>query len=214
MAERSPDWHRDVLPDAWPRAAGDLVSRGALSGFYLAGGTGLALHLGHRRSVDLDLFHEAEFDSAALRDRLRDLPGLAKVETAPNTLHLQLHGVKVSFLRYPYPLLFPLHGFGELRIADARDIACMKVEAIASRGSRRDFVDLYVAARAYGLREILDWFAAKFASAKYNRTHVLKSLTYFRDAETEPSPDMLIPLEWSAVTRFFLAETPRLTRFS
>ena len=104
MPEHDPSWHREILPGNWTRAADDLAGRSAFEGFYLAGGTGLALKLGHRRSVDLDLFREAEFESTDLRDRLRDLEGLRKLELARGTLHLELHGVKVSFLHYP--LLF------------------------------------------------------------------------------------------------------------
>lgn len=212
MPERSDEWHPDVLPGAWPRAANDLAARSALDGFYLAGGTGLALHFGHRRSVDLDLFRDTAFDSSVLRDQLRDLSGLSRLETARGTLHLQLHGVKVSFLHYPYPLLFPCHSYGRVLVADPRDIACMKLEAIASRGTRRDFVDLYMAAQAYGLRSILDWFATKYASVHYSRTHLLKSLTYFKDAEPDPQPDLLIPLDWATVTQFLLSEVPGLAR--
>ena len=183
-----------------------------LGGFYLAGGTGLALQLGHRRSADLDLFSEPEFATTDLRARLRGLEGLRDLETAPGTLHLELNGTKVSFLHYPYPLLFPPRQLDMLTIADPRDIACMKVDAIANRGSRRDFVDLYTAASRYGLRDILEWFGTKYASTPYNRVHVFKSLTYFRDAEQEPMPYMLVPLDWAAVRHFFLAEVPGLSQ--
>ena len=120
----------------------------------------------------------------------------------------------MSFLHYPYPLLFPTREFEALTVADPRDIACMKVDAIASRGSRRDFVDLYITAQTYGLNEILAWFATKYAGAPYNRIHLLKSLTYFSDAEREPMPDLLIPLEWSTVTQFFFSQVPSLWRMS
>lgn len=99
-----------------------------------------------------------------------------------------------------------------LTVADPRDIACMKFDAIANRGSRRDFVDLYMAARTYGFREILEWFSTKYAATPYNRVHLFKSLTYFKDAEQEPMPDMLVPIDWTAVRYFFLAEVPRLPR--
>ncbi len=212
MPERPSEWHPEVLPDAWSRATRDLSRRSLLAGFYLAGGTGLALHFGHRRSADLDLFREAEFDSADLRDRLRGQNGLERVALSTGTAHLTLHGVKVSFLHYPYPLLFPLRLCESIEVADPRDIACMKIEAIASRGSRRDFVDLFVVAQEQGLRELLEYFAKKYAAVSYSRTHILKALTYFRDADEEPSPDMLVPLDWSTVTRYFVAETPRLAR--
>ena len=90
----------------------------------------------------------------------------------------------------------------------------MKLDTIANRGSRRDFVDLYVAAQAFGIREIFVWFENKYSSLSYNRTHLFKALTYFGDAERDPLPDMRAPLEWDAVKRFFAAEVPRLTRLS
>jgi hypothetical protein len=212
MPEHQSLWHPEVLPEGWARAAGDLAARSVFEGFYLAGGTGLALHVGHRRSVDIDLFRESEFVSTHLRDRLRDLKGRHKLETARGTVHLQLHGTKVSFLHYPYPLLFPTRQFELLTVADPRDIACMKLDAIANRGSRRDFVDLYLAAKTYGLSEIIEWFGTKYAAVSYSRIHLFKALSYFEDAEQQPMPDMLVPLDWAAVRRFFLAEVPRLPR--
>lgn len=191
---------------------GDLATRGALDACYLAGGTGLALHLGHRRSVDLDLFRDTAFHSAQLRDRLVGLEGLRNIELASGTVYFDLHSVKVSVLHYPYPLIFPTATFEGLSVADPRDIACMKLDTIGSRGARRDFVDLYFAARVHGLPLIFEWFAAKYAKAPYNRAHLLKALTYFVDAELEPWPDMLTPLDWAAVTRYFTREVPRLAR--
>ncbi len=213
MPEDRSGWHREVLPEGWAHAVDDLAARSVLEGFYLAGGTGLALQFGHRRSIDLDLFRETSFASTDVRDCLRDLEGLRNLETAPGTVHLQLRGVKVSLLHHPYPLLFPLRAFEPLAVADARDIACMKVDAIVNRCSRRDFVDLYSAATAFGLGEILARFAEKYAAVRYNRTHVLKALTYFEDAEREPMPDMLMPLDWLSVRRWFEREVPRLSHF-
>ena len=210
MAGQAPEWHREVLPEGWAQAAADLAAALVLDGFYLAGGTGLALQRGHRRSIDLDLFRQSDFSSTALRDRLRGLEGLRKLETAPGTVHLELHEVKVSFLHYPYPLLFDVRPFEPLAIADLRDIACMKLEAVANRGSRRDFVDLYVTATTYGLPQIFDWFERKYASVRYSRTHLFKALTYFEDAEEDPMPEMFLPVDWSEVKGFFTREVPRL----
>lgn len=210
MPEDQSQWHPEVLPAGWQRAATDLAARGALTDFYLAGGTGLALQMGHRRSVDLDLFTQREFDPAGLRAQLSELSGLRVRQILRGTLHLELHNILVSFLHYPYPLLFPLQQFENLTVADPREIACMKLDAIGNRGSRRDFVDLYLAAKRYGLREILAWFEKKYAMAPYNRVHLLKSLTYFTDAEREPMPNMLVSLDWSAVTTFFTTEATRL----
>ena len=214
MPDSPAAWHPEVLPGEWTRASHDLAARHAFEGCYLAGGTGLALHIGHRRSVDLDLFRETAFDSSRLRDRLASLHGLHNVELTSGTAHFELHGVKVSVLHYPYPLLFPVAMFEGLAVADPRDIACMKLDAIGSRGARRDFVDLYAVAQAHGLSAIFDWFAIKYAAAPYNRAHVLKALTYFADAEQEPLPDMLAPLDWPAVAEYFRREAPRLARLA
>ena len=102
------------------------------------------------------------------------------------------------------------HLFLGAAIADPRDIACMKVSAVAGRGTKRDFVDLYAASERYGLAEIMELFAKKFGEAKYSRVHVLKSLTYFEDAESDPMPDMLVPLSWGEVNKYFAREAPKL----
>lgn len=214
MAESQPSWHREVLPGGWEQAVADLAARGVLADFYLAGGTGLALQVGHRRSADLDLFTRMDFDAVTLRAQLGELAGLRIRQIVRGTLHLELRGVLVSFLHYPYPLLFPVRRFDEIPVADQRDIACMKLDVIASRGSRRDFIDLYTMATRLGLVQILGWFENKYAGAPYNRVHLLKALTYFADAEREPMPDMLAPIDWPSVKQFFISEVPCLSRLT
>jgi len=86
----------------------------------------------------------------------------------------------------------------------------MKVSAIASGGTKRVFVDLYFCSQQFGLNEILRLFDRKYSRANFSRIHVLKSLTYFGDAEKDPMPHMLFPLEWGTVKEFFLAKAPRL----
>lgn len=203
-------WHQEVLPLDWNAVAADLHARSVLGGFYLAGGTGLALRYGHRLSVDFDLFQPHAFSAADLLAKLGGAAGLSDIETASSTLHLQLRGIKVSFLHYPYPLMFPVADLGSLAVADPRDIACMKVDAISSRGTRRDFIDLYVTAQEYGVAQILEWFDVKYAATPFNRVHILKSMTYFRDAEQEPMPHMLAPIQWPEVTEYFTNEAPKL----
>ncbi|MGA1984566.1 MAG: nucleotidyl transferase AbiEii/AbiGii toxin family protein, partial [Acidobacteriaceae bacterium] len=128
----------------------------------------------------------------------------------PNSVHATIQATKVSFLGYAYPLLFPTNPFLEVAVADPRDIACMKVSAIAGRGTKRDFVDLYLCAKQYGLKEILQLFYQKYAQTHYSGIHILKSLTFFGDAEKDPMPHMLVTLDWDTVKQFFLRETPRL----
>jgi hypothetical protein len=203
-------WHREVIPASTEATINILRDAELVNPFYLAGGTGLALQFGHRLSLDLDFFAPDHFDEEALLQRMQVLAGLALTSKAPYTLHATIGKTKVSFLGYAYPVLFPSNSFLGVAIADPRDIACMKLSAIASRGTKRDFVDLYLCAKRYGLAEILRMFSAKFAQTSYNRIHLLKSLTFFNDADKDPMPHMLVPLDWEKVTQFFLMEVPRL----
>jgi hypothetical protein len=86
----------------------------------------------------------------------------------------------------------------------------MKISAISGRGTKRDFVDLFVVAQEEGLKTLLALFDRKFADANYSAVHILKSLTYFDDAESEPMPDMLVPMSWDNIKRFFRERAPRL----
>jgi predicted nucleotidyltransferase component of viral defense system len=210
MERKENVWHQETIGAGVVHTLRELRQSSALTPFYLAGGTGLALRLGHRRSVDLDFFTPETFNEEALIQKVQNLKEFSLVTKETGTLHAHIGGTKVSFLAFPYALLFPCATFLEVSIADPRDIACMKVSAIAGRGTKRDFVDLYTVAQEYGLPEILTWFKKKFATANYSMVHLLKSLTYFDDAEKDPTPDMLVPLSWEEVKQFFTREVPRL----
>jgi hypothetical protein len=137
---------------------------------------------------------------------MKSLARFALAAQAPDTLRVTVQGVKVSFLAYSYPVLFPMAAFQGVNVADPRDIAGMKLGAVASRGTKRDFVDLYALAKLYGLAQLLEWFKQRYAELNRNLVHGLKSLTYFEDADKEPMPDMLIPLSWEDAKRYFRSE--------
>lgn len=210
MEKKEPVWHEETISPEVVHTLRGLRENSAIAPFYLAGGTGLALRLGHRRSADLDFFSSIAFSEDALIQKAQKLTGFSVVAKSPGTLHTQIRGIKVSFLAFVYPLLFPCEAFLDVQVADPRDIACMKVSAIASRGTKRDFVDLYAVGQHYGLPQILEWFKEKFAPANFSSVHILKSLTYFDDAEKNPPPDMLAPISWEGVKGFFTREVPRL----
>lgn len=116
-------------------------------------------------------------------------------------IHGSLDKVRLSFLFYDYKLLFPLIKFGKVNLADERDIAAMKIDAISSRGGKKDFIDLFFLLKKYSLTELLDFFEKKFQGIKYNQLHILKSLVYFEDAESEPMPTMLKKINWQQVKK-------------
>jgi hypothetical protein len=210
MERKEDRWHREAVNPDVEHTVRDLYQSSLLAPFYLAGGTGLALHLGHRCSVDLDLFTPESFNEDSVLQKVQTLRKFSLMARQPGTLHAHIGETKVSFLSYVYPLLFPCKAFLDVRVADPRDIACMKVSAIASRGTKRDFVDLHAVAQHHGLPQILEWFKEKFALANYSPVHILKSLIYFDDAEKDPAPDMLVPFSWEEVRQFFTREVQRL----
>ncbi len=189
----------ETIEPGTKRVLDALVRSGIVAGFYLAGGTALAIELGHRRSINLDFFSTDDFRTTDLKEALSGIGDLVVVGEEEGTLHVTIDGVKVSFLRYRYPMLFPVIDFDGAALADERDIAAMKIDAIASRGSRKDFVDLFVLLERYPLRELLDFFGRKFKGIGFNALHILKSLVFFEDAEGDPMPMMLRDLDWETV---------------
>ena len=203
-------WHPEALSSNAHQTLTLLGGQPALQSFYLAGGTGLALQLGHRLSIDLDFFSSNVVSEDALLGSLQQVTGIKVISKSPETLHLHVSTTKVSFLGYHYPMLFPTHQYGGVSVADPRDIGAMKLTAIASRGTKRDFVDLYVLAKKYGLDDLLRAFQQKFAGTEYNPLHILKSMIYFADADKEPMPNLLRSIAWDDIKQFFVRESPRL----
>lgn len=173
-----------------------------IKNFYLAGGTALALQLGHRKSIDLDLFSRENFSTKRLKAILSQLGKLKIYSEEKRTLNANLNGVKISFLGYKYKMLFPLVEYSKnLKLAGTQDIACMKIDAVSSRGNKKDFIDLYFLLKKYSLEEILSFFDKKYQEIEYSRLHILKSLIYFQDAEGDPMPLMLKSASWDEVKR-------------
>jgi predicted nucleotidyltransferase component of viral defense system len=184
--------YQEILPPATANALKKISKLDFMDQFYLAGGTSLAMQLGHRLSEDLDFFSQNNFD----QDRIiREISKLGKFElfqNAKQAIDGSLDGVKISFLAYPYPLLTPIVQSSELKIAHFADIACMKLDAVSSRGTKRDFIDIYfLAQKKLKLVKMFELFQKKFKNVKHNLVHIKKSLTYFADAENEPMPRML-----------------------
>lgn len=156
--------------------------------FYLAGGTSLALQLGHRDSIDFDFFTESVFDTTKLENRLRmifDGHTLEKTQEEENTLSIIVdESIKVSFMTYAYPLIEAPINEEFLTLASMRDIACMKFSAITRRATIKDYIDLYFILKNLSLESLLVDARKKFPMLDTNL--ILKSLVYFDDVSDEP----------------------------
>lgn len=197
------------------RALGRLKIVPGIERFYLAGGTAIAVHLRHRRSLDLDLFSmSADIDLTMLAQAIRVVvPDLQVISMTDAALRVRVGDVPVDIVRYPYGLLdAPAPGPEAFPTAGVRDLAAMKLAAIARRGLRRDFWDLCALAEGgLPLRDAAAAYVAKFGVSEADLYHVLRSLTYFEDAEKDPVyPRGLTTAKWERMKRFFLAEAPEL----
>lgn len=191
-----------------------LGKSGLLEDAYLAGGTALALQIGHRISVDFDFFMRKEFNENIFVRRLKKMvPDFQLERTAAGTVLGNIKKIRFSLFFYDYPLIFRKHNFSGVKIADIKDIVPMKIAAVSDRGTKRDFIDLYFAIKmekALSLDEILRLYDQKFRLLKQNKMHILKSLVYFDDAEKEMMPKMLKNVSWREVKNFFKEEIKKI----
>lgn len=167
-----------------------------LSETRLVGGTALALQLGHRVSVDLDIFGKWDY-SLNLFDLFSAIGTVEKLNATPNgrMAFLYINGIKVDCVAYDnYPWLSPPIEENGIRLADIKDIGAMKINAIVNRGTRKDFIDLVRLLDDYSLKDVIAWYQEKYPEA--NSALAVRSLSYFEDAELMPLPRMLISFDW------------------
>lgn len=193
--------HPEVLPQEQLACLRELAPVATELGFYLGGGTAVALHRGHRRSVDFDWF-ASRFPGMPV-DLQESLAGrgivLEPTALAQGTVHGVIAGVKVSFLEFRPALLEPLVEWPAIgcRLASCPDLAAMKLLAVAQRGTKKDFIDVHELSRQMPLADMLACYQKRFGVTDTSR--LLASLCFFDDAENEPMPVMLRPLRWETV---------------
>ena len=178
---------------------------------YLAGGTACALQLGHRISVDLDFFTREEFDSKELIKSLQKISDFKIDQQKWGTILGTMNEIRFSIFVYNYPVLFHYKLAYKINILDLRDIAAMKIDAIATRGIKRDFIDLYfICQSGISLKEALSFYDSKYGILSSNIVHIQKSLVYFVDADTAQMPEMLQEIDWGKVKRYFEGEVKKI----
>jgi len=173
-----------------------------LSDFLLAGGTNLALRLGHRKSVDLDLFSYQSFDAQKLEKHLHENYNFVTIRAFDvNTIIGHIDGIKVDIVAHIYPLLNPTVIEDEIRFYSMQDIVCMKLLAISDNGTRlKDFVDIAFLSTKMSLIEMLTCY-----KEKYNRPnfyHAVKGLSYFDDIDFDTTVDLINNIfDWKKIEK-------------
>ena len=186
----------------------NLQEKNYLQGFFLVGGTALALFYGHRKSVDIDLFSDFGFDTGRLLENLSSDFQFQLFFTAKNTIKGSINEIEVDIIAHRYPLIGqPMFSEGVSMLA-VEDIAAMKLNAISISGQRvKDFIDIYFLLDRFSLGELISFFKKKYA--QYNEVNVLKSITWFNDVILEEWPVMLKNknLRWEDVKARIIRET-------
>lgn len=216
IADQTIEWRLDTLPRATKKALILLAKMEWIgkSHWYLAGGTALALHAGHRQSQDLDFFtRESNFSFGKLIDHFNKTSWKTTI-AREGTVYGELENAKISFIAYPF--FYPKKQFdryGGIRILSPEDIAVMKIIAVSQRGRKRDFIDLYWHIKnRENLIEILNRLPEEYPTVAHDFHHILKSLMYFADADSDPMPKLFFKATWPEVKKYFLKEVPAVTR--
>lgn len=162
--------------------------------FYLVGGTSLSLQIGHRNSIDIDLFGKQEIDSETFVSILNNFGKTEIMQASKNILISDINGLKVDFVNYKYNLLDKPLEIDGIRMLSKKDIAAMKLSAIAGRGSKKDFIDLYFLLEYFSMKQILDFYLEKYYDG--SEFLVTKSLLYFEEANMQPQPKMFKDFDW------------------
>lgn len=191
--------HTESIESGTLEALRQLMCDEALRDFSLVGDTALALYMGHRRSIDLDLFTLRPFDAPQLRAHLADKYGLSNAFVRESTVKGTVGRIKIDCITYAYPLLEPVHEADGLRLCSLRDIAAMKLSAIADSGTRlKDFVDVACLSTRLSLGDMLRAYDAKYRGM--NPISPLKALTYYDDIrEREPILTLRGSYDWTLI---------------
>jgi hypothetical protein len=178
----------------------DLQQKEYLHGFYLAGGTALALRMGHRKSVDIDLFSNFNFDVSQVMENLSADYPFKLFFSANNTIKGSIHEVQIDILAHRYPLISEPLNDEKIIMLSVEDIIAMKLNAISVSGQRvKDFIDIYYLLDDFSVAEMISFYKRKYS--QYNEVNVLKSLTWFEDVDITSWPVLLRTpeLNWGTV---------------
>jgi hypothetical protein len=170
--------------------------------FNLVGGTSLALQMGHRISIDIDLFGASEIDEDLFLEVLKKYGTVQVIKKSKNILICSVNGVKVDFVNYQYRLLESPLLEENIRLVKKKDIAAMKVNAVAGRGSIKDFIDIYFLLNEFSIKEMIGFYLQKYPDG--SEFMVRKSLTYFDDADNEEAPILFHDISWSEIKKTIL----------
>jgi hypothetical protein len=208
--------HWEVVPPVLRELLIEIGQEPFSDRFYLAGGTALALRLGHRVSVDLDFFSQTDelLDDSRVEivAALRTRRAVRVLEDVVGNLLLEIEGYHVGFFGYGYALLESPDEVAGVRVASLTDVGLMKLDAIADRGARKDFYDAYFISRQLPLDRLLDQSSTKYPYVRGFGMMVLEGMVDFDRADQDAPVEIVPPVAWNTIKQFFVQELRRIGR--
>ena len=188
-----------IAPETF-RLIQQIQSIPELKEFYLVGGTALALQLGHRNSIDIDLFTLNEFDDTGIIELVSKQYSVAEILRRPNTVICLLNNIKTDFIRHNYPILKPPITEEGITFFSKEDIAAMKFHAIIQSGKRlKDFIDIYFLLQHFSMKQMISFFSSKYTYS--NPMIAMKAINFFDDIDVNMDPPKLLkPLPLKKIT--------------
>jgi hypothetical protein len=164
-----------------------------LKEFYLVGGTALTLQLGHRNSIDIDLFSTKDFLESTIINFLRTKFTIDLVYNKPNSIICIINVVKVDFIKHDYPIIEPIITEEGISMLSLQDICAMKLNDIQNSGQRlKDFIDIYFLLEHFSIKQMLEFYSKKYPIM--NPVIALRAITYFDDIDPNIDPPKLLTL--------------------
>lgn len=186
----------------------NIMKSDFFSDFILVGGTALALQIGHRNSIDLDFFGNKEIEEDRILEELEQFGNVEKKAGSKNILVCSVNNIKLDFVNHKYPFLDQTLNIENIRMASPKDIAAMKLNAIEGRGTKKDFIDLFFLLNNFSLEEMVKFYNQKYVN--HTDFMMLKSLTYFSDADLFPQPKMFVDFDWENCKSVLIEEYLKL----
>jgi len=200
--------HKEAVDNPTLELISQLQSKDYLHGFHLVGGTAIALMLGHRKSIDIDLFSDFSFDTAQLLENISADFDFNLFFSSKNTLKGSIVQIQIDILAHRYPLISKPVTQENMTMLSLPDIIAMKLNAIATSGQRvKDFIDVYYLLDKYSISDMVDFYKTKYS--QYNEVNILKSLVYFDDVDLSDWPQIIADpeLEWNKVRQGLIRAT-------
>ena len=206
--------HKDpfiISPQTF-RLIQELQQLPALKDFYLVGGTALALQLGHRNSIDIDLFTQNDFEDDYILNFLIPKYQVKEIFRRKNTIITLINNIKTDFIKHSYPFILPPITEEGITFLSKEDIAAMKFHAIIQSGKRlKDFIDVYYLLQHISLQQMLEFFTQKYSYS--NPMIAMKALNYFDEIdENIDPPKMLKPITVGQIKKRIQDATQKPTK--